>query len=628
MVKVAQKQTNTDSSHSATKAPQGSWKNQLAQVANNSTDAIAQRAFIAGVNDSPRMLAQRRQIESYLGTGQPQTSEPVNPDSPITQQQHPIQRSERNDDEEALQGKFVAESPAQLEQQTTPKPNNTGLPDNLKNGIESLSGMSMDSVKVHYNSSKPAQLNALAYAQGSDIHVARGQEQHLPHEAWHVVQQAQGRVQPTMQMKDGVPVNDDKGLEREADVMGEKAVQMKEKHGATPAPVAGQMKYGPQMEVKNYSPIPSIQRKVGFEFEAVNGESWKVQGGKDDEEGWKLVKNTKKFIYEQPLYGVQSDNGHIEFVTKPLSTWTDMTTAIGGIKGLADEWKDTSFNTVGGVDSWKKQGGFDKYKVNCSGEMIAKPQSTLGVSGKNIMSMLKHLTTDESKETLYKGVQETALFSVNYASKIIFDAICGEDGVIPGSLEDDDESFAQMDGLMGMILVTLSDANANSGRQLTDPKYAFNLMHRTDFKAMYNTLGLVAKGWFKTIWEGGELEKSMDANLENGCLDGYVFTGGYKNESGEFIQGPTRREWIASIFGESKDIMSPPPGYRKHGTVGMEDEGLGAMGADGQLWVMELRSFNNGKTARPSEWLGMASAFTRLVGEVENDANLMPPEDL
>jgi len=37
------------------------------------------------------------------------------------------------------------------------------------------------------------------------------------------VQQKQGRVQPTMQMKEGVPVNDDKGLEHEADVMGGRA---------------------------------------------------------------------------------------------------------------------------------------------------------------------------------------------------------------------------------------------------------------------------------------------------------------------------------------------------------------------------------------------------------------------
>jgi len=83
----------------------------------------------------------------------------------------------------------------------------------------------MDHVKVHYNSPQPAQLNAHAYAQGRDIHVAPGQEKHVPHEAWHVVQQAQGRVAPTMQMKGGVAVNDNAALEREADTMGAKALQ-------------------------------------------------------------------------------------------------------------------------------------------------------------------------------------------------------------------------------------------------------------------------------------------------------------------------------------------------------------------------------------------------------------------
>lgn len=104
------------------------------------------------------------------------------------------------------------------------RPNRTGVPDALKAGVERLSGYSLDDVRVHYNSPKPAQLHALAYAQGTEIHVASGQEEHLPHEAWHVVQQAQGRVKPTMQLKDGVPVNDDAGLEREADVMGAQAL--------------------------------------------------------------------------------------------------------------------------------------------------------------------------------------------------------------------------------------------------------------------------------------------------------------------------------------------------------------------------------------------------------------------
>lgn len=123
----------------------------------------------------------------------------------------PVQREE--DDDEALQGKF--EQPVQ-------RKNETGMPDNLKAGIEELSGFAMDDVRVHYNSDKPATVQALAYTQGTDIHVAPGQERHLPHEAWHVAQQMAGRVEPTTEVG-GLPVNDNPALEHEADVMGAKA---------------------------------------------------------------------------------------------------------------------------------------------------------------------------------------------------------------------------------------------------------------------------------------------------------------------------------------------------------------------------------------------------------------------
>ncbi len=108
-----------------------------------------------------------------------------------------------------------------------PQPNSASLPANLKASIEKQSGFSMDDVRVHYNSPKPPQLQALAYTQGTEIHIAPGQEQYLPHEAWHVVQQMQGRVKPTLQAK-GVPINDDAGLEKEADVMGAKAFESKQ----------------------------------------------------------------------------------------------------------------------------------------------------------------------------------------------------------------------------------------------------------------------------------------------------------------------------------------------------------------------------------------------------------------
>lgn len=103
--------------------------------------------------------------------------------------------------------------------------NPAGLPPALQTGVETLSGIAMDDVRVHRNSSRPAQLQAHAFTQGRDIHVAPGQDRHLPHEAWHVVQQKQGRVKPTLQAK-GIPINDDRGLEAEADRMGARAANL------------------------------------------------------------------------------------------------------------------------------------------------------------------------------------------------------------------------------------------------------------------------------------------------------------------------------------------------------------------------------------------------------------------
>ncbi len=136
-----------------------------------------------------------------------------------------LQRKSLEEDEELLQGKFSR--PLQRERENTAAANKTGLPDNLKDGIESLSGMDMSAVRVHYNSSRPARLNALAYAQGNEIHLGSGQEKHLAHETWHTVQQRMGRVQPTMRMG-GEQINDDAGLEHEADIMGEKALRLKQ----------------------------------------------------------------------------------------------------------------------------------------------------------------------------------------------------------------------------------------------------------------------------------------------------------------------------------------------------------------------------------------------------------------
>jgi len=127
------------------------------------------------------------------------------------------------------------------------RPDPTGVPEALKAGIEALSGVSLDDVTVHYHAPEPVERQALAYTQGRDIYVAPGQERHLPHEAWHVVQQAQGRVRPTGQWQDGVSVNEDAALEREADAMGARAAGGAAPHAGGRGPDAAPTASGPSV---------------------------------------------------------------------------------------------------------------------------------------------------------------------------------------------------------------------------------------------------------------------------------------------------------------------------------------------------------------------------------------------
>lgn len=195
-----QKQENKSPLSSNDAAAKTNQEKATFQLQDNRPEAIAQRKLQNNINGSAPVTQQKA------------LQDKINNSAPVVAQREEIQ-------------KITAGTIQRVE-------NKTGMPDQLKSGIENLSGMSMNDVKVHYNSPKPATLQAHAYAQGSNIHLGPGQEKHLPHEAWHVVQQKQGRVKPTLQMKKGVHINDDKGLEKEADVMGQKAVTSKTEEGA------------------------------------------------------------------------------------------------------------------------------------------------------------------------------------------------------------------------------------------------------------------------------------------------------------------------------------------------------------------------------------------------------------
>ncbi len=94
------------------------------------------------------------------------------------------------------------------------------LPCHVRNALELLSGFDMCDVRVHYDSPLPARMGARGFAYGIDIHLAPGAEDALEHEAWHVAQQKQGRVNATRRMG-ALRINDDNQLEDEAELMAE-----------------------------------------------------------------------------------------------------------------------------------------------------------------------------------------------------------------------------------------------------------------------------------------------------------------------------------------------------------------------------------------------------------------------
>jgi hypothetical protein len=217
------------------------------------------------------------------------------------------------------------------------------LPEGLKAGVESLSGQSMSDVTVHRNSDKPAQLQAHAYAQGTDIHLGPGQEQHLPHEAWHVAQQKQGRVEPTTQLKAATPINDDQRLEQEADVMGAKALQV---GNATTTPV--------QAKSLENGTTPS---SAPFQLKTLSLGEGKIQGFGT------AIKN---------LFGKTTFTKLTEEVNK-FNTLPEAEQGPQGaiVKGLAQKWLDSHKDSKDPNDKLKKD-AINQIMIDLKGDTIEK----------------------------------------------------------------------------------------------------------------------------------------------------------------------------------------------------------------------------------------------------------------
>lgn len=158
--------------------------------------------------------------------------------------------------------------------------NQTNIPALLKKQIEKQSGLSFNDVRVHYNSSKPAVFQALAYTQGNQVYIGPGQEKHLMHELGHVVQQKRGLVRPTNYINN-TAFNTDPKLEQDADAMEFEPFNYM--HAQTDAPI--------QCKSEFYKGGAELENKAQIELV--------FQGG--------LVKEWPKELLENGIKGISFD---------------------------------------------------------------------------------------------------------------------------------------------------------------------------------------------------------------------------------------------------------------------------------------------------------------------------------
>jgi hypothetical protein len=268
------------------------------------------------------------------------------------------------------------------------------LPAQLKNGVEGLSGVPMDDVKVNYNSAEPAQVGALAYAKGNQIHLGQGQEKHLPHEAWHVVQQKHGRVKPTLQAK-GLAINDDPALEAEADTMGQKATQLKTEQQLPVMPLNKSVLLTTDV----------VQRKIGLEFQAfdsvfiMNLKKHSSDGVLGEGAGFEVEKDSGKHV----------DFPELEIVTAPVEENNTgrrvlTETMAGVVRFLSNVKNGPLLNEATKKEiKWNIPEKDDAENVQLPLFVINKsihfhPQATVGVKFEKVEELINHLTVMPFKE--------------------------------------------------------------------------------------------------------------------------------------------------------------------------------------------------------------------------------------
>ena len=498
--------------------PEAVAQQKLQEIANHSPQAKRTAQLIAEANSHSDLPIQKQEIEKEeLLQGKFET----------------VQKMDL--EEKLLQGKFET---ARQSQPIQKQENSTGLPDNLKGGVENLSGYSMDDVRVHYNSPKPAQLHAHAYAQGTSIHLTQGQERHLPHEAWHVVQQMQSRVRPTEQMNGHVNINDDNHLEREADVMGVKALNLGRSFN-------GQKKSSPISTDSTSAQRSVIQRAVGMEFECtaldITEEPTGAKKGdiikEDHSKHWQMT-------YEETAAGTPV----VEFIVQPAAeTGKELKKAVTGIAKAAKKLDKENPVPIG------------PYTIKKSGPICGAIQVTFGVPLADIPKFYTQYNTGLGKS---KGFERyKALLGNEETEDTEFEK--APDGTEVRSLPDSTK------GLLVLLMdyIVRGYVPEDKTGSISFAKGLYPIMARTDFASMFKTLPDTEKNRIsyiskskkgrimKRVWWKWIIKKSLadDSLSKKSLREGTMINQELLNWNGTHV-GKKRKDFLQQL--PQKDLMS------------------------------------------------------------------------
>lgn len=210
---------------------------------------------------------------------------------------------------EKEEGRFVYEFLEKKKDEQERGKANTGIPVQLKRKMEQSTGVSFEDVRVHYNSDKPEQLDALAYTKGSDVYLGQGQERHLPHELGHVVQQKLGYVHAESRHASGERLNSNPALERQADLIAAGGFRISHRGAAVEEVVQRMSVYegkedrlsmrGAERRAGIVSGVrDQAQRRISVDYPLI---------GRYKREGWIAFRDLKKYFTEASLKRVSMD---------------------------------------------------------------------------------------------------------------------------------------------------------------------------------------------------------------------------------------------------------------------------------------------------------------------------------